>query len=329
VLICIFFQEPNVTATANLFLNVYGMHPLNFTIDLCSILNGALCPLPMYNFTGSENLPLPASLGLDKKIPKAAFHVPDLEAFAQLTLTDLNSNEIKACIQVTLSNGWSFHQVGVELTTFSFVVIALLSTIWWSFSQDSFVQHRFLDLIQLFQSIAITGLLDLNYPSVYQAFTLNFAWAMGLVDVQFIQKAINKMVHVTGGDLTSGTSIGFVNRKLSPYNVGALLNASHSVARREVVTVTPSSSNVLQAGVPIFLGSIGISTSNGFMTVFFAVLFLAAMLATGLTLEYTWLRLPALKSWYTRDLLMEQINAFPDLLRAWVLRLVSACNVRR
>jgi hypothetical protein len=323
------FQEPNVTATANLFLNVYGMHPLNFTIDLCSILNGALCPLPMYNFTGSENLPLPPSLDLDKKIPKAAFHVPDLEAFAQLTLTDLNSNEVKACIQVTLSNGWSFHQGGVELVTFLFAIIALLSTIWWSSSPDSLVQHCFLDLVQLFQSIAITGLLNLDYPSVYQAFTLNFAWAMGLVDVQFIQKAINKMVHVAGGDLTSASSIGYVNRKLSPYNVGVLLNTSHGVARREVVTVTSSSSNVLQAGVPIFLGSIGISTSNSFMTVFFAVLFLAAILASALSSEYLLLRLPALKSWYTRDLLVERINAYPDLLQAWVLRLVSAVNACR
>lgn len=61
-------------------LNVYGMHPVNFTIDLCSLFNGALCPLPTYNFTGSDTVPLPSSLGVNEKIPGIAFKIPDLEA---------------------------------------------------------------------------------------------------------------------------------------------------------------------------------------------------------------------------------------------------------
>ncbi|KIK24612.1 hypothetical protein PISMIDRAFT_10059 [Pisolithus microcarpus 441] len=72
--------QPDVNVSANIFLNVYGMHPVNYTIDLCSLFNGALCPLPTYNFTGSDTIPIPSSLDLSQMIPDIAFKIPDLEA---------------------------------------------------------------------------------------------------------------------------------------------------------------------------------------------------------------------------------------------------------
>lgn len=78
-------KDPNVNVTANVMLNVYGMHPVNFTIDLCSLFSGALCPLPMYNFTGSDSIPIPSSLGVSDKIPSIAFQIPDLEAYGRFS----------------------------------------------------------------------------------------------------------------------------------------------------------------------------------------------------------------------------------------------------
>jgi len=78
-------KDSNVNVTANILLNVYGTHPVNFTIDLCSLFNGALCPLPMYNFTGSDSIPLPSSLGVSGKIPSIAFQIPDLEAYGMFS----------------------------------------------------------------------------------------------------------------------------------------------------------------------------------------------------------------------------------------------------
>src|ERR1700722_14018686 len=93
------------------------MHPVNFTINLCSILNGQLCPLPMYNFTGSDTIVLPSIVDISKKIPSVAFKIPDLEAYAQLTLTEVGTGQVKACMQATLSNGWSAHQPAVDWIT--------------------------------------------------------------------------------------------------------------------------------------------------------------------------------------------------------------------
>lgn len=38
---------------------------INTTVDLCTVLNGALCPLPQYNFDGNFVYVLPSSLWVD------------------------------------------------------------------------------------------------------------------------------------------------------------------------------------------------------------------------------------------------------------------------
>ena len=74
--------------------------------------------------------------------------------------------------------------------------------------------------MHLFQAIASSALLDLNYPVVNRAFALNFSWVPGPFcntdDIPF-QSAMNNMRRHTGGFLTdvSGNGIELVNRKLS------------------------------------------------------------------------------------------------------------------
>jgi hypothetical protein len=217
-------QEPNVNVTANIFVNVYGMKPFNMTIDLCNILKGVLCPLPMYNFTGADSIVLPSSLNIAQLIPNIAFRIPDLEGFAQLTLTEAKTGKVKACVQATLTNGWSAHQQGVSCTTAMIAMLAFLAAGALSVSSPkAILPFRFLELIYLFQSIAISALLNLNFPSVYRGFALNFAWTLGLISSadSAVQTAITRMRHLTGGrmsDVSAGDPVGFVNRKLSPFN---------------------------------------------------------------------------------------------------------------
>lgn len=351
--------DPNVNVTANVMLNVYGMHPVNFTIDLCSLFSGALCPLPMYNFTGSDSIPLPSSLGVSGKIPSIAFQIPDLEAYAQLSLTEVNTGVLKACVQATLSNGWSAHQVAVEWATGALALLALLSAICYSFTPDTLAPFRLFDLLYLYQWTASTALLDLNYSSVYRAFTTNFAWAMGLFSASAtspLQMSINNMRHLTGGnmaDATGDSAVALVNRKLSPYNAIAsstLLSSSNQYASigienlwassnmtsanyvsdisiasvqglsaaGDVQLVTPSSTNILQAGVPIYVNSVGIATANSFMTVFLVVLMITAILLAVLFIGYCVLaaisRYGQRKEGYIAD-------RYPSFARAWLLRI--------
>ncbi|KAF7792286.1 hypothetical protein EIP86_003322 [Pleurotus ostreatoroseus] len=217
---------PNINVTANLFVNVYGMQPINETIDLCKLLNGVLCPLPTYNFTGADSITLPSSIDLNSYLPGIAYIIPDLEAFAQLTLTEVGTNDVRACIQSTLSNGWSIYQKGVEWATGAVALLALVSAVFYSwFSPETLTAVRLLDVIYLFQAIATSGLLALNYPIVYRSYTLNYSWVLGLFAMSpnsGWQKSIDNMRRLTGGDVDGsadgGSAVSLVNRKLSPYN---------------------------------------------------------------------------------------------------------------
>lgn len=349
----IFLKEPDVNVNANIFLNVYGMRPLNVTIDLCNILGGALCPLPMYNFTGADTITLPDSLGINGKIPAIALSIPDLEGFAQLTLTEVGTGAVKACVQATLGNGWSAHQRAVEWTMGGVAIAAALVSFGVSlFFADSILPFRFLDLIFLFQTIASSALLSLNYPSVYRAFALNFSWALGLFPASEsspIQRSINSMRHRTGGslaDAAQGGAVQFVNRRLSPYNnavalarrdasivnllkraavnvISLVTRQSRQTIKGEVQTVTNDSVNVLDAGLPIYVNSLHIATGNAFMTVFICALMLFAIGLTIVAFGY------GVSLWVNRSRksvgsLVRHLN----FARSWILRLVSSLCFR-
>ncbi|KAI0062928.1 TRP-domain-containing protein [Artomyces pyxidatus] len=357
--------QADVNVTANLFLNVYGLHPVNITIDICSLFNGALCPLPLYNFSGSETLMLPSSINIASRLPGIAYKIPDLEAFAQLTLTEVKTGELKACVQSTLSNGWSTHQPGVAWGIGGLAFLALFSAAWQSFIPESLAPYRLLDLLGLYQLIASSGFLDLNYPVVYRAFTINFSWAMGLFSqspTSSMQRSITNMRHLTGGNLAdsaAGGSIALVNRKLSPYNtpVGggkafavpstllaaaqalpkanlavlgrrdlvAAGNISHFAVLSDVQTVTQASSNVLEAGVPIYVNFIGIATANAFMTAFFSALILAAITVAILGMIYGVVVLASREERITSQWLMDLKARYPVFARTWALRIALIC----
>jgi hypothetical protein len=351
------FQQ-GVNVSANLALNIYGMDPVNITIDLCNLFNGGLCPLPMYNFTGADTLTLPPSLAIPN-IPAIVYKIPDLEGFFQLILTEVDTGVVTACIQATISNGRSAHQHAVEWATGSIALAALLSAGWYSFAYpEATVPFRFLELIYLYQSIASSSFLSLNYPSFYRAFSLNFAWSVGLIPSSTIQNSINRMRHLTGGhlaDATDGSAVGFVNRKLSPYDDPDVLTklSSRELASPfaklssslDIVTVPPlrdattggvqvvttESSNVLQAGVPIFVNTIHIATANAFMTVFIFVLCMFAIAAIIFIMGYG--------SIFALDHIRERRNnregsvSHPfscksfSFVRGWFLRLVCISSV--
>ena len=344
------------------------MKPFNLTIDLCSLLGGVLCPLPSYNFTGADSITLPSSVNVAHLLPEIAYKIPDLEAFIQLTLTEIGTGKVRACVQSTLSNGWSARQTGVEWATGGIAFLALAAAVWYSFFRpDSLAPVRFLDVMYLFQSIAASALLALNYSSVYRAYALNFSWALGLFSqptTSSMQNSIDNMRRLTGGDVGSSGSdssaISLVNRKLSPYNNYVLPqsvlsrfaalpevdiskffagNVSASVPPSaphtqvlvggDVATVTQGSSNTLEAGIPIYVNVLGIATANTFMTVFFVTLILIAIVMFLLVVGWLLLNAISRTNWGHRraDALNEARAGYPAFARAWGFRTALVCSV--
>ncbi|EIN11323.1 TRP-domain-containing protein [Punctularia strigosozonata HHB-11173 SS5] len=320
----------NLNVSANLFVNVYGMHPVNVTIDLCSILDGLLCPLPTYNFTGATSIPLPSSVDVASNLPGIAYKIPDLEAFVQLTLLETTTQDVVACVQATLSNGWSTHQTAVEWATGALAILALIPSIFQSLLPEALLPFRLVELMFLFQSIAATALLSLNYPLVYRSYATNFAWAMGLYPSHSIQKAINNLRSATGGHVTNGDtgdSVGFVNRKLSPFNVGqdnfvlsSGIGTISQFGKRAVATVTAGSSNVLQAGIPVYVNARRIATANAFDSIFITALIAIVITLACFGFGYLILRLLARSSRQGSNAAAEVEDRYPSIIKSWSLR---------
>jgi hypothetical protein len=152
---------------AQLNLNAYGIHALNLSIDLCSVLSGVLCPLPTYNFTGSGQYSIPASR--IPTIPSLAWSVPDIEAVFTIQLLDSSTQNSAACLQVTLTNGLTVGLKSVIWVSAVFLIlsasIALGTAI---FAPSSILLTAPASLFYLLgnqlQQMAMTGMLSLNYP---------------------------------------------------------------------------------------------------------------------------------------------------------------------
>lgn len=213
---------------------------------------------------GSGNYPFPD--GMLPSIPGIAWKMANIEAYARIELE--SKGEIVACLQATLTNGWTTENTGVKWGTGAFslaaVLLATIHSIF--FRSSSSALYRWFDVLYLYQSAAAAGLMHLNYPLVYTAFVRNFAWSFGLFPNDTVQNTINTLRHRTGGKMpfSAFQLVQYINTKFSPYNelpahkralLPALLNSEDK--------------DMLSIGIPVIVNSIGIPLANALSTVFF------------------------------------------------------------
>jgi len=335
--------KENLNVTANIMLNIYGMNSLNLTFDFCSIAPGVICPLPTFNFNGSADIPLEfynnlGIIDIQSKIPSIAYIVPDIEAFAQLTLRNVENGELVACVQATLSNGWSMRQGRATTTTIVIVVFAFFAALFQQRFQasysplqttrtPSYSTQRLLDLVHFLQHIVVTGLLNVNYPLAYRSFVINFGWVFGLIRIGSVERAINRMRHATGSpnaaNETALDPIAWTNRKSSPYNYNYTLAAVDPrpvVALAAPAVVTAAEDDALPAGIPTIANSLGIPTQNAFMTLFFTLLFALCLAVAFFGVLYAAL-------WVTRKVMKDRTPVWVDLMLEDYVQLVKAHGV--
>lgn len=105
-------------------------------------------------------------------LPSIAYSVPDLDAYAQVILTNQDTGEEALCLGATLSNGKTVFDNRVQwaiggLTIAAFVG-ALIHSFWPLTPYKSGPEWRFATVLSYFQHVAICGFLSLDYPVVYK-----------------------------------------------------------------------------------------------------------------------------------------------------------------
>ncbi|KAL1958071.1 hypothetical protein VTO42DRAFT_5111 [Malbranchea cinnamomea] len=307
--------------TASLVVTAYGQE---FTQDFdpCDEATYVemLCPVPAGHFAAQGEQKLEP--GLIDKIPSIAFAIPDLEAFATLQLYSKDGNEELACIQSTVCNGKTIHTPAVSYAAAGIAGAALVmggvSALGSAGTAGAATTSpSFGEVFGWFQSMALNGMLSVNYPPIYRNFAKNFAFSTGLFPWDQLQTSIDNFRNMTGGNLTESSLAVLRNTTLihsrENSNPGSLAKRaidtvlSHvMLAPREISTSVNETASEggddelfgqskFVEGVQAFVEELSIPEANTFMTVLLIFAIVVAAIAVGILLCKVILELWALR----------------------------------
>jgi len=178
----------------------YGYLAYEHIMNPCDTDLTGLCPM------NQGNIPLKSTTPLDSsdiaKIPGIAYTVPDLDAKVQVFFNDTTGASV-ACVEAQLSNGKTVNQIGVAWTLAVISGLALVaSAITSGLGHSNTAAHvaaNALALFSYFQAQAFIGLCAVPLPPIVSAWTQNFQWSMGIINVGFLQDIATWYQRATGG----------------------------------------------------------------------------------------------------------------------------------
>jgi hypothetical protein len=198
-------KQQNVTAS--MVVMAYGREVYRNDFNPCEAATFVqqLCPVPAGTFSAQGSQDIPGEYA--SKIPGIAFSVPDLDGQAKLELKALEGGQSLACIESSVNNGKSVNVPAVSYVAAGVAGAALvlsgLSALGAGGQAGATTPSpTFGEVMGWFQSIAMNGMMSVQYPSVYRSFTKNFAFSGGLIEWYNMQKAIDNFRGSTGGNLT-------------------------------------------------------------------------------------------------------------------------------
>jgi len=191
--------------------------------------------VPAGSFAAKGHQTIPSSFA--SQIPSIAFSVPDLEGDAKMQLKSKDTGADLACIESGINNGKtvevpavSYIAVGIAGAALLLSSLAALGSAGSTGSSTS--SPNFSEVVGWFQSMAMNGMLSVNYPPVYRSFTKNFAFSGGIIPWNAMQTSIDNFRNRTGGNLTAD-SVQYLRNATLAYSTGSASNKS-VVAKRSI-----------------------------------------------------------------------------------------------
>lgn len=292
--------------SASLSVTAYGIPVYNNSFDPCAAATKVdqLCPVPAGQFSARGSQQVPTSYA--DKIPAIAYTIPDLDGSAQMILTGKNGLQV-ACIQSTVTNGKS-----VEVSAVSYVAAAMaaaalaLSVLSAGMAGGqpgaSHTSPGFTEVILWFQSIAMDGMMSINYPGIYRSFTKNFGFSTGLIQWGFMQSSIDKFRAATGGNITDNnyaylrnvtlvygdSSAGASTKSLFSRGISMLASRQNGFSTTVNGTVSSSATSFKQSkvvvGIQAYAEQLAVPNANIFMNVLLAFALVTAVIVVAILL---------------------------------------------
>ncbi|KAF2478031.1 TRP-domain-containing protein [Lindgomyces ingoldianus] len=293
-------KEQKVMAT--LVVNAYGKEVYRNKFNPCDENTKVpdLCPVPSGNFAAKGTQSIPDSY--ISQIPSIAFNVPDLDSQATLELTAVDGGQQLACITSQVNNGKSLSVPGVSYAAAGIAGAALVVS---GLSALASAGHAgapthsptFTEVMGWFQSMALNGMMSVQYPGVYSSFSKNFGFSTGLIYWEGMQTSIDGFRNKTGGNLTEDSVKYLKTATLVHTNPGNItkrgLDTVFLWGRDELQTQVNGTQNstggddkVQHAvkGIQGYVEELSIPDGNTFMTVLLIFAIVIAAITVGILL---------------------------------------------
>jgi len=268
-------------------------------------LNTDKISVPAGNFAAKGEQSIPDNF--ISQIPSIAFSVPDLDGQATLQLNAIDGGQQLACIQSSVNNGKSFNVPGVSYVAAGMAAAALavsgLSALAGAGSAGAPTHApTFVDIMIWFQSMAMNGMMSVDYPPLVQQFEKNFAFSCGFIPWDGMQRQIDSFRNKTGGNLTENSVDFLKNATLVRESQGSTNLTKRSFehlenlilfARDEINTSvngtgnsTEEESKVMHTvkGIQAYVEELTIPNGNTFMTILLIFAIVIAAITVGILL---------------------------------------------
>ncbi|KAF2147509.1 uncharacterized protein K452DRAFT_304326 [Aplosporella prunicola CBS 121167] len=299
---------------ASLAVSAYGKEVYSKSFNPCEedTYVEQLCPVPAGTFSAQGDQAIPDQFS--SMIPAIAFTIPDLDGQAKMELTPMDGGDDLACITSTLTNQKSMSVPAVPYVAAGIAGAALLMTGASALGASAGAaggvgsvspSPNFSEVMGWFQSMSMTAMMSVNYPSVYTSFAKNFGFSSGLIGWSNMQTAIDNFRKATGGNLTeanyewlmsativqdSGSSKskrGLEYANIFAREVTATVNGSTSTTGSASSNGTTSAKDEIMEyvhGVKGFAEKLSIPSTNTFMTVLLVFSIVIASITVGILL---------------------------------------------
>lgn len=192
--------------------------------------------VPAAKFSSSGEQTVPEEFA--KQIPAIAFSVPDLDGLVKMYLTRDADNTQLACVESTVGNGKSLEMPAVKYVAAGIAAGSLALTGLSALSAAgtpgaAAPSPTFGEVFGWFQSMALSGMMSVKYPTVYQSFSSNFGFSTGLVSWDSMQKTIDNFRGATGGNLTEN-NYDYLKNATLVFASGANSSEAGSLKRRAI-----------------------------------------------------------------------------------------------
>jgi len=219
------------------------------------------------------------------QIPSIAYGVPDLDATVKIHINATANPLVSlACVEADLSNGQTVDQKGVGWTTAVIAGLALVaSAVTSGLGHSNTAAHvaaNALSLFGYFQAQAMFGMTAVSMPPIVQAWTQNFDWTMGIIEVNFMQTIATWYQKSTGGtpdtlfNTLTTTSVRVEKRSVGmqfakrtvDQTIGLLTRAHELHTRSNNVGAETVTGTAIVRGIKRVAFRAGIEATNIFLT---------------------------------------------------------------